>query len=170
VAKVLEGILSIRARMEEFQRERAAKQQRIADLKTQGHVGAIRAYIQGTDEFPSISEVKALEVDIEELDIRIRAARQATEELAGQYHQAQAQNREAWIEVLKTREQALMNQWQEIQAHAQKIQEDWRAHATMVETITGERVFSDFSHPSRPLLTREADDVVISTQTAGSIT
>jgi hypothetical protein len=167
----VERIIEIRARSEQFKRELAGKEQRIKQLKAEGHRASVEAYVAGSNEFPSISEVAALESDIEDLKIKVGAARHATEVLSGQLAQVQSDNREAWIDTLKEREQLLMNQYADIHAQAMKIRDEWRQHASMVESVTGERVFTDFASPDKPILLKDPEqDEVIGTWSAGSIT
>jgi len=163
-------MISVRVRADAFAKEMQAKRQKIDQLRREGHAGAVKAYVEGSDEFPSISEIGALEADIEDLDMRYRAARNATEVLAGELSAVQSENRGAWIEVLKETEQKLLDRYMDVQRQVQQIHEDWRAHATMVESITGERQSLDFASPSRPILLKDPDTVVISTATAGAIT
>ncbi len=63
-----------------------------------------------------------------------------------------------------------MDQYTAIEQRMQAVLDLWRQHASLVETITGERVYTDFAHPSRPSMLKDPDDVVISSRTAGSIT
>jgi chromosome segregation ATPase len=129
----------------------------------------VDAYVTG-GEFPDISEVAALESDIEELEERVRAARYATEVLAGELNHVQMENREGYIEVLKKREQEIMDRYLELERAAQQVMGNWRDHATMVEVITGDRQSLDYVHPSKPILLRDPDDVVMSTMDSGVIT
>jgi hypothetical protein len=116
----------------------------------------------GSDEFPSVNEMAALQDDIQELEERVRAARTATEILAGELSAVQTENLEAWSQVLREREQQIMDQYAAIEQRMQAVLDLWRQHASLVETITGERQYPDFAHPSRPIMLKDLGDVVIS--------
>jgi hypothetical protein len=168
-ARILDRIQQIKVRKDLFSREAAGKREKIKELQREENRARVDAYVTGGD-FPDISEVAALESDIEELEGRVRAARNATEVLAGELNMVQMENRDGYIEVLKKREQEIMDRYFELEQAAQQVIADWRGHAMMVEGITGERQSLDFVHPSKPILLRDPDDVVIGTWTAAGIT
>jgi len=168
-ARILEKMVSVKVRADMFQKEIGAKQAKIEQLQRDGHKARIDAYVNDA-EFPTISEVDALKSDIEELRERVTAARYATEILAGELNLERSENYEGYLDVLRDLEQELQDRWMGIQRQAQEVLEDWRAHARLVDGMTDLRPSLDEAHPSRPIMLRDPDDVVIGTWNAGAIT
>lgn len=167
-ARILETMISVKVRADMFQKEIATKQAKIEQLQRDGHRARIDAYVNDA-EFPDISEVDALKSDIQELQERVTAARYATEVLAGELNMEESANYEGYVEVLKNLEQELQDRWMEVQNQAQVVLEDWRAHARLVDGVTDMRPSLDGARPSRPIMLRDPDDIVIDSMKAGAI-
>ena len=123
---------------------------------------SILAAILGAVELPNIEDGRVQE--------RVAAARYATEVLGGELALLQQENAAEWLDVLKDREQALLDRHYEAQLEAQKVLEDWRQHAGLVLQVQGKNESTQFAHPSRPILLADPDDVTISTISAAAIT
>jgi hypothetical protein len=167
-ARILAQMISVKVRADMFQKEIGAKQAKIEQLQRDGHKARIDAYVHDA-EFPDISEVDALKSDIEELQERVTAARYATEILAGELSRERSENYDAYMDVLRDLEQELQDRWMEIQRQAQEVLEDWRAHARLVDGMTDLRPSLDSAHPSRPIMLRDPDDIVMDSMKAGAI-
>jgi len=168
-ARILERIADIKIRHDVMQREIASKRARIQQLENEGRQDTITAFVEGVEEFPDISEIAALKSDIQDLSEKVRLAKIATETLGGQLNTEQRMNADKWLVVLQSRENQLLGEWAKIEAMAAELLGRWREHASLCEAVTGERVSLDFAHPSRPIATKDPDDVVIDSRRAGAI-
>jgi len=169
-ARILQKMIEVKARADAFQQEINAKQAKIQVLEEEASEARVYAYVNDDFEFPDITEVAALKSDIQELQARKRAAREATQILAGEFDAVRMENVEDWTEALREAEQKLLDRYEDVLREYEAILADWRNHATMVEHITGERQFLDVANPTRPILLKDPGDVVMSTATAGSLT
>jgi len=168
-ARILAGIISIKVRADMFQKEIGAKQAKIKQLEAEGSEARVKAYLRDDVNFPDISEVDALKSDIRELQERVTSAKYATEILAGELNMEQHENYEGYMAVLRDLEQELQERWMVVQNQAQVVLEDWRAHARLVDGMTDLRPSLDSAHPSRPIMLRDPEDMVIDSMRAGAI-